>query len=78
MSILTTRSEDSGDLVKKQALSMNIGNENSMKSQHRKEKEKRLLRLKEKKRELIASAIEPVACIEQHHNCHYLIKFKKI
>ena len=34
--------------------------------------------LKEKKRELIASAIEPVACIEQHHNCHYLIKFKKI
>jgi hypothetical protein len=64
MSILTMRSDDSSDLVKKQALSMNIENENSMKSQHRKEKEKRLLRLKEKKRELIASAIEPVAYIE--------------
>jgi len=78
MRILTTPSEDSSDLEKKQALSMNIENENSMKSQRRQEKEKRLQRLKEKKRELIASAIEPVACIEQHHNCHYLIKFKKM
>ncbi len=39
MSILTTRSEDSSDLVKRQALSMNIENENPMKSQLRQEKE---------------------------------------
>jgi hypothetical protein len=50
--------------VKKQALSMNIENENSMKNQHRKEKERKLLRLKERKKELIASAIELVAYIE--------------